>query len=652
MVVVQPRPGRRRRIRLAGVGIILVGALVAVNGPPLVNFVKKTYHDWKINTEAYKRKYGHWINLTIPADRQINAVHAVMLNTGKVLIMAGSGNNIGNFNAGKFESEIYNPANNTFKKIPTPYDMFCSGHYILPDGNVLIAGGTKRYEVLPSSIRYAAGVMTVENTSTREALVLKKGTVFESPQGQLYRATSSQSILPARRVWVKAGKGAKQVTQPSYTPLWVKAERKGQGPVSNVNRDYSILGLPATAAAALQASALAINRSQQNFWGTQKSYIFNVRTETYQKVSDMNLARWYPTLVGLKDGNVMAVSGLNQFGQIITGDSEVFNPKTQRWTLKPNLTKSFPTYPALFLMPNGDLFFTGATDGYGPDTPAWRTPGIWNPNTNAFTPVVQGLQDPKELETAGSIILPPAQDQRYAIIGGGGVGQSPRSTGRIDIVDLNSRDPSWKPDGKLPVGTRYPEVVITPTDGVVISGGSKYYRGMHGSDIMTAHMWMPNSGMLMEMASPLVGRDYHSEGLLLPDGRVLTLGGNPLFGNKEDTTPEIFHHQISIYSPPYLYQGPRPRITAGPSSVARGHAYTFTTPNASSIVKVRLMHPSAVTHVTDVQQRSIAVTFKRERGALKLTIPTNSGLIPSGYYMLFVDNSKGVPSVAKWVHVS
>jgi hypothetical protein len=86
--------------------------------------------------------------------------------------------------------------------------------------------------------------------------------------------------------------------------------------------------------------------------------------------------------------------------------------------------------------------------------------------------------------------------------------------------------------------------------------------------------------------------------------------------------------------------------------VERGGSYTFTTPDPQSIVKVRLIHPSAVTHVTDVQQRSIAVSFTQETGALRLTIPTGTGLIPSGYYMLFVDNGRGVPSVARWIHVA
>jgi hypothetical protein len=648
-----PAQRRRRRRRIQGVvGVLLVAALLVVNGPPVFGFAKSTYLNWKINTASYKHQYGHWTNLNIPSNDQINAVHAVMLNTGKVLIMAGSGNEIGNFRAGRFESVIFDPANNTFKKIKTPYDMFCSGHLILPDGNVLIAGGTARYEVLADRVKYAAGEMTIVNRSTTHRLVLPVGTTFSSPTDQLYRSTNQVVVPPAHYARQKIdGKWERNLIE-SYTPDWVKAEKAGAGAVSKVNRDYTILGVPAGVASDLQASSFAINRAEQNYWGSRKSYIFNIHTETYQKVSDMNLARWYPTLVGLKDGNVLAVSGLNQFGQIITGHSEEFNLKTHRWTMKDKLKHSFPTYPALFLMPDGKLFFTGATTGYGPDKWSWRKPGIWDPNTNKFTPVTDGLQDRNQLETAGSILLPPAQDQRYAIIGGGGVGESPLSTGRIDVVNLKSKHPVWRSDGSLPTGTRYPEVVITPNDGVVISGGSKYYRGMHGSDLMTAHMWMPGSGAMTSLANPLVGRDYHSEGLLLPDGRILTLGGNPLYGDKADTEPQIFHKQISIYSPPYLYHGSRPRLTGGPSTLARGATGTFTTPNSSSIVKARLMHPSAVTHVTDVQQRSIALSISHVNGAVKLTIPSGAGLVPSGWYMLFVDNGRGVPSVARWVKIS
>jgi hypothetical protein len=271
--------------------------------------------------------------------------------------------------------------------------------------------------------------------------------------------------------------------------------------------------------------------------------------------------------------------------------------------------------------------------------------------TNAFKPV-KGMRDPNLLETAGSILLPPAQKQRYAIVGGGGVGASNASTGRIDIVSLDSKNPRWHAAGSLPEGTRYPEIVITPTDGVVISGGSREYRGEHGSDIMKTFMMSSSSGMLMEMAKPMVGRDYHSEGLLLPSGKILTLGGNPLYGNKQDTEPQVFRQQISVYSPPYLFHGPRPTLTGGPNQIRRGETADFSTPDAADIVKARLMHPSAVTHVTDVQQRSIGLTLVRHADSVALTIPRGAGLVPAGWYMVFVDSRAGVPSVARWVHVS
>jgi hypothetical protein len=33
-------------------------------------------------------------------------------------------------------------------------------------------------------------------------------------------------------------------------------------------------------------------------------------------------------------------------------------------------------------------------------------------------------------------------------------------------------------------------------------------------------------------------------------------------------------------------------------------------------------------------------------------IPSSPGLLPSGWYMLFVDNREGTPSEARWVQVS
>ena len=165
-------------------------------------------------------------------------------------------------------------------------------------------------------------------------------------------------------------------------------------------------------------------------------------------------------------------------------------------------------------MPSGNLFYSGSNAGYGSST-VGRTPGIWNLSNNHFT-VVPGLADPTETETSMSVLLPPAQAQRYMIVGGGGVGNSLHSTARTAIVDLKAKHPHWAAGPSLPEPTRYPSVVITPDNNVIITGGSRYYRGEFNSDILTCHLYDPATNKLTALASPTVGRDYHSEALLLP----------------------------------------------------------------------------------------------------------------------------------------
>ena len=93
-------------------------------------------------------------------------------------------------------------------------------------------------------------------------------------------------------------------------------------------------------------------------------------------------------------------------------------------------------------MPSGKLFYTGSNAGYGSDT-VGRDPGIWDLSDNSFEKV-PGLRDPRQTETSGSVLLPPAQDQRYMIAGGGGVGDSDRSTARTDVIDLNAAKPALR----------------------------------------------------------------------------------------------------------------------------------------------------------------------------------------------------------------
>jgi hypothetical protein len=635
-------PPRRQPLGRALATAVVVCGLIAINAPTIVSAAKDAIHNYKINSEGYKQTRGHWSMLNVPQDMHVNAIHAALLRTGKVLIIAGSGNDKKQFDAGKFKTLLWDPDTDNFKLIHTPSDMFCAGHVFLPDGKLLIAGGTRRYEKLAADITYAAGAMTIKNESPNGGPVtIAKGTVLRGPGGAEFRTTKAAVVKPAAKTLTG-------VVTASSTEVWVEAVHKGKASVVKHPAQYAIEG-SSRPKNDLYGYATALTRAKQDYWGDDKSYLFDPATERYERVDNMTLARWYPTLVGLKDGRVLAVSGLDEYGRMIQGDNEIFDPQTKTWKAQPQLKRTFPTYPALFLMPSGNLFYTGSNAGYGSDT-VGRAPGIWNLTDNTFEKV-PGLRDPRQTETSGSVLLPPAQDQRYMIAGGGGIGESKLTTNRTDVIDLHAAHPHFKPGPDLEQPVRYPNMVITPDDKVVITGGSTGYRGKGNSDVLLCHLYDPKTNRLTKMADPSVGRDYHSEALLLPDGRVITMGSNPLFANAKDTIPGKFEQRIEIYSPPYLFQGDRPSISGGPVHVQRGQTVWLGTSDAREIKSARLVRPSAVTHVTDVEQRSIKLQFIPNGDGIDVTIPNGAGLIPSGWYMLFVTDSNGAPSKAHWVEV-
>jgi hypothetical protein len=641
----RPRRSRRRRALSAAFGLVAVAAVLAANVPTVGAVVTGWYHQYKITRPAYEADYGRWTALNIPAGYRVNGIHSTLLYNGDVLIMAGSGNDQAFFNAGTFKTLLLNPVTMQEKLIPTPWDLFCAGHIELPDGNILIAGGTARYENLnPTN---AAGSMTIINNDPAQSWTLPKGTIFTAPDGAQF-ATAFETTVP-RATRKRAVNGQNPAITPGQQNIWVDAVAKGKGSLIATSETYSVKGLIGPGAnALLYGVGTPMTLQKQNFFGTNDAYIFDVKTERFVKVNSMNYARWYPTLAEMGNGMVMAMSGLNGQGQI-TMNSETYNPAAGTWAQGP--ARGFPTYPATFLTENGQLFFTGSNAGYGPATAAWRTPGFWNVYTDTFKPV-PGIKDPQDLETSASVLLPPAQKQTIMVMGGGGVGQSDSSTARTALIDIAAPDPQWVPGPNLAEPTRYPITVLLPNDQVLVTGGSRYYRGMHGSDNRDTRIYNVATNTFSWAANSITGRDYHSGGILLPNGTVLTLGGNPLYGNAQDTQPQTFNQEIDVYYPPYLFQGPRPAIQTAPKTMQPGRSYLIKVTQTSDISYLRLMRPDNPTHVTDVNERSIAVSFKQAgNGYLKITIPANDNLIPPSYYMLFAINSKGLPSDGYWVQV-
>jgi hypothetical protein len=189
-------------------------------------------------------------------------------------------------------------------------------------------------------------------------------------------------------------------------------------------------------------------------------------------------------------------------------------------------------------------------------------------------------------------------------------------------------------------GKMYVSAVVLPDGKVFETGGGLHNRA---DPVYEASMYDPATNTFNAgMATDPVPRTYHSSAFLLPDGRVMAVGDNPGDGT--------FDMRVSVYSPPYLFQGARPHITSiSGTQWAYGTSQTVTVD--APVLKAELIRPEAVTHSSDPNQRLVDLPMTVNGNTIGLNLTSNPNLAPAGWYMLFVVGTNGVPSVAKWVKV-
>jgi Domain of unknown function (DUF1929) len=570
-------------------------------------------------------------------------VHAVLLQNGKLLLMAGSGNSRMEFDAGCFRSYVYNPLANTWREIPTPTDLFCAGHVQLANGNVLILGGTKGYPEPPKPGEYPSTVYKGENASW--IFNIKTEAYEKVPYNE-----------PAPHQPKEPGPLLNGAWYPSATELGngnvisfggLNEEGKGATSTNYYIAPYN----PGDAAGdpSGQWVGFGSNELQQTydwFWGLYPSMILTADGRLFYDGSHV----FGNGLQTLSPTPAPDASALYDF-YCTPGKSQQEEAKEQQDT-------------------NPEAGVVGPKVAGGPASEDETHPRVEN------TP---GLEDPNQRDQSASLLLPPAQSQKVMILGGGNTYEtSAFATNSTDEIDLLEPDPQWKkgpelPRGRLDDGEREPQgagkmyvsAVALPDGTVLETGGSLLPRT---KDVHEASIFDPASNEFTPVASDPVGRDYHSEALLLPNGDVLALGSNPV---NVGAGTEGFQTAISIYEPPYLFKGERPVLESVDGQVNRlqdnvndtaqweyGSEHTLAyTSRSSEIASAVLIRPAAVTHSSDPNQREVALPIKElvgprgEGKSLEVSLEANPNLAPPGYYMVFLVNSDGVPSEAQWVHV-
>jgi hypothetical protein len=97
---------------------------------------------------------------------------------------------------------------------------------------------------------------------------------------------------------------------------------------------------------------------------------------------------------------------------------------------------------------------------------------------------------------------------------------------------------------------------------------------------------------------------------------------------------------FEIFSPPNLFYGERPVITAVEPSLDRGRTLEIATPDAADISSVTLVRNTAMTHLVDSDQRTVVLpVVRRTGGSVTVAVTDNAAVLPDGPYNLFVNKS-------------
>jgi PA14 domain/Domain of unknown function (DUF1929)/Putative Ig domain/PKD domain len=193
---------------------------------------------------------------------------------------------------------------------------------------------------------------------------------------------------------------------------------------------------------------------------------------------------------------------------------------------------------------------------------------------------------------------------------------------------------------------RLATATLLPDGKVLASGGSPEWNSATNAELR-AEIWNPATGQWTIGASGALARLYHSVGMLLPDGSVM-VGGGGAPGPLNNTNTELYY-------PPYLFtsggqRALRPSITAGPTNIEVGRNFALSVDGLQSTSRVTLVKTGSVTHGWNMEQRFLDLPFAVSgNGQLTVQAPARAGDATPGYYMVFVFDQAGVPSVAHMV---
>jgi len=350
----------------------------------------------------------------------------------------------------------------------------------------------------------------------------------------------------------------------------------------------------------------------------------------------LNGNRWYPSTITMADGRVLTIGGGNENNPQRSKTSELFDPVTLTSTTVDSVVVGNEVSPILRLY-NGKVLMTH------------RPPQLFDPATNQWDltgTFVQGPRMPNGDHSDHELILLPEGD----VIAIGYKTFTPGVYGNM-VERYNPTSGTWSLGTNSPSVRSRAKAVLLPNKKILVLGGQRE----NPADPTLVNAWGytarcdyydPYTNAWSTRDPMNYAREYHANPLVVPDGRVIVVGGEGSPGNEPPFSV------IEAYTPPYLYKGIRPVLSAiADRDLLRGQNITFTATRTDALTKVIMMSLAQVTHFMNCSsQRYVDLPFTQNGASVTATLPTAELTVPNGFYMLIgmVDD---IPSKAQIVRV-
>ena len=383
-----------------------------------------------------------------------------------------------------------------------------------------------------------------------------------------------------------------------------------------------------------------------------KTSIYSPRYDQWTAGAQMHVPRGYAAQATLSNGNIFMIGG-SWAGGLGNKNGELYSPFANTWTalsgapVQPMLTNDAQgVYRAdnhgwLFGWKNGYVFQAGPSKNMN-----------WYGTGGAGSVAGAGTRGNDADAMCGMAVMYDATQGKILTLGGSPSYQGSTATSNAFIIQING--PNTFP-GVQRINPMWFQRVFA--NGVVLPGGKVFITGgqvnaqpfSDDTSQLQPELWDPVTTNFIKLSPNTIPRNYHSTALLLADATVLS-GGGGLCGSCATN-----HFDAQIYSPPYLFNGDgsravRPVITNAPASAPISGTITVSTNMAAT--KFDFIRLSSTTHTVNTDQRRIPLFPRTTNGfTYTLPLPTDPGIMLPGWYMLFVMNQQGTPSLAKFINV-